>query len=230
MPHDDLIYKVNDICDVVSKFQKKNGPTERYASFDYCYSYFRHTSSQALMSDMEKSCLAIGFYLASWGMLRGSSFLLDKSVKYYEPLIQYIAKQDKNVWNVDVDKYDKENIEKICGIYKDIKKIIIENGNSDLTLVTKILLGVFGFVPAYDDNFCHSFRKIFGNKCGFRSLNANSLNCIKSFYEYNREDIDSLSNKLFLIEFATGGKTKVNYTKAKIIDMYGFTKGLTRSR
>ena len=80
-------YKQNDIKAVVLKFQCENSPTERYSSFDYCYNYFSQTSPDALLKNMEKSCLAIGFYLASWGMFRGSSFLLQKSVKYYEPLI-----------------------------------------------------------------------------------------------------------------------------------------------
>jgi hypothetical protein len=32
-------------------------------------------------------CLQLGFYLASWGMLRGSSTLLCKSTRHYEPVI-----------------------------------------------------------------------------------------------------------------------------------------------
>ncbi|EKM28037.1 hypothetical protein VCHENC02_6024, partial [Vibrio harveyi] len=39
------------------------------------------------MGDMEKSCLALGFYLASWGMFRGSSFMLEKSAKNFENLV-----------------------------------------------------------------------------------------------------------------------------------------------
>ncbi|MDA8246949.1 hypothetical protein [Acidithiobacillus sp.] len=221
-------YQKNDINNTVTQFQMANSPTDRYASFDYCYYYFRLSSPEVLLSDMEKSCLAIGFYLASWGMLRGSSFLLNKSARYYEPLIKYIAKLDRGIWDIDVDSYNVENIKKICEIYKDIQGIIIDNRNSHITLVTKIMLGVFGFVPAFDNYFGDTFRDIFKDECRFRSLNDNSLNCIHQFYEHNKDDIDTLSASIFVTNFSTGRKTNINYTKSKVIDMYGFTKGLPR--
>jgi len=93
-------YQQNDIGEMVMTFQIANNPTDRYASFDFCYHYFRRSSSRDLLHDMEKSCLVIGFYLASWGMLRGSSFLLNKSAKYYEPLIEYIANLDEEIWDI----------------------------------------------------------------------------------------------------------------------------------
>jgi hypothetical protein len=218
-------YQQNDIKDVIAKFQKSNNPKDRYASFDYCYRYFLTSSSDKLMADVERSCLAIGFYLASWGMLRGSSFLLNKSIKYYEPLVQYIATLDKKVWEIDVDNYNKENKEKIFDIYKQIKTIVIVNSNSHLKLITKIMLGVFGFIPAFDNYFGNAFRGIFID-CGFRSLNDKSLDCIQLFYEHNKVDIDDLAAKIFITDFVSGNKIGLRYPKAKIIDMYGFTKGL----
>ena len=62
----------------------------------------------------------------------------------------------------------------------------------------------------------------------FRRVNLKSLNYIKAFYEANKQIIDKLSLETFTNDFVTGEKTKVNYTKAKIIDMYGFTVGLDK--
>jgi len=219
-------YKQDDIKYAISKFQQKNNPTERYASFDYCYNYFRQSSSDDLLKNMEKSCLVIGFYLASWGMLRGSSFLLGKSAKHYEPIIEYLARLDAEIWEFDVDNYNNYNIDIICTTYREIQDIIIQNGNSPLTLVTKIMLGVFGFIPAFDQFFGNTFRDIFKNECGFRRLNKKSLNCIQQFYQDNKNDIDYFSSRIFTTDFIAGEKTNINYTKSKIIDMYGFTKGL----
>ena len=219
-------HKQNDINTIIDKFQNNNiSNTDRYTSFDYCYNYFRQPSKE-ILADMEKSCLVIGFYLASWGMLRGSSFLLNKSVKYYEPLVCYIAKTDKSVWDIDVDNYTDENIDKILKIYDDIKNDIIDGNNAHLTLVTKIMLGVFGIIPAFDSYFCKSFREIFNGECGFRAVNKESLKCINEFYNDNKEDIDKASSKIFVREFNNFEKTTFNYTKAKIIDMYGFTRSL----
>ena len=87
------------------------------------------------------------------------------------------------------------------------------------------MLGVFGFIPAFDNYFGNTFRGIF-NDCGFRSINYKSLDCIQQFYEHNKEDIDNLASQTFITDFKSGTKTNSQYTKAKIIDMYGFTKGL----
>lgn len=57
------------VIDFKNESQEKN---HRYTSFDYCYNYFHPTNNSK--QDIEKSCLVLGFYLASWGMFRGSSF------------------------------------------------------------------------------------------------------------------------------------------------------------
>ncbi len=218
-------YKQDDIECVISKYQQENNPTGRYASFDYCYNYFRQSSPDALLKNMEKSCLVIGFYLASWGMFRGSSFLLGNSARYYERLIEYIAKSDPKIWSIDIDSYNKDNIDILCDIYKEVQGIIIQKGKSHLTIVTKIMLGVFGIIPAFDTFFGNTFRDMFKNECGFRRVNNKSLKFIQQFYEHNKNDIDYFSSRIFTTDFITGKKTNINYTKAKLIDMYGITKG-----
>ncbi len=212
-----------DIETIVNKFKSQSNPDDRYTSFDYCYNYFRTTND--ITQDIEKSCLVLGFYLASWGMFRGSSFLLQKSVKHFEPTIRYISTLDKSVWEIDADNYDENNILTIIKIYNGIKTRLINKDNSDLTLITKILLGVFGFIPAFDNYFCNSFRAISGGQCGFRKVNVKSLSFIKTFYESNKTTIDRLSAETFTTDFMTGQKTTINYPRAKIIDMYGFTSG-----
>lgn len=199
---------------------------DRWLSYDYCYNYFYHTRGQNLVDELEKSCLVIGFYLASWGMLRGNSHLSQNSVALYKPLISYISKLDNSYWEIDVDSYNEKNIKKIIEVYHEIKKLVIPN-NTHLTVVTKILLGVFGMVPAFDENFCRCLREIYKGKKGggFRSLNKNSLQLIKDFYESNRYEIDSYYNNLFTTDFISGQKTNIVYSRAKIIDMYGFEIG-----
>ncbi|MFP4460510.1 MAG: hypothetical protein ACLFSQ_13095 [Candidatus Zixiibacteriota bacterium] len=89
--------------------------------------------------------------------------------------------------------------------------------------MTKILLGVFGFIPAFDNYFGNTFRAISGGQCGFRSVNEKSLSFIKEFYDSNKSTIDRLSDETYTTDFITGEKTNINYPRAKIIDMYGFT-------
>ena len=89
-----------------------------------------------------------------------------------------------------------------------------------------MLLGVFGFVPAYDRFFISSFSNVFKGRCGFSSFNKNSLECLRDFYDHNQSTIDNFSEGLRTIDFKTGRKTDISYPKSKIIDMYGFEKGL----
>jgi len=147
-------------------------PCARYASFDYCFNYFQEFKNKEEISNkknIQNSCLHLAFYLASWGMLRGSSFLLQKSIKFYEKLVEYISKKDIEFWKIDVDSYSEENIEKLLDCYNDIKKILSDDGKYKVsdTLITKIMLGVFGNVPAFDSYF--------KDGSGLKTLNKESL-------------------------------------------------------
>lgn len=51
---------------------------------------------------------------------------------------------------------------------------------------------------------------------------------IGSFDKSNKASINKLSRQIFTIDFLTGKKSKTNYSKAKIIDIYGFTVGITK--
>ena len=197
---------------------------ERYASFDYCYNFFQEFREQERIPEIaspiniQLSCLQLGFYLASWGMLRGSSFLLEKSLKVYEPLIRNIAQFDRRIWNIDVDRYNEVNIEILLSCRKMIIESLGEENKPSDTLVTKIMLGVFGNVPAFDDFFRKGFAThVFGKK---------SLALIHKFYDNNKLIIDS--TEIYTFDYITGAPTHRLYSKAKIIDMIGFIEGLKK--
>jgi len=197
-------------------------PLERYASFDYCSNYFQGFKDKkelAQKDNIQNSCLHLGFYLASWGMYRGSTFLLQKSVKIFEPLIKYIASDECDVWGIDVDEYTDENINKLitCGerIVEELK--IREKQKNTDTLVTKIMLGVFGNVPAFDSYFRS------GSKLG--TFNKFSLEEISSFYGKHSKTISDKATKIKTFEYHSGKASNRSYTKAKIIDMIFFIEG-----
>src|SRR6056297_3077055 len=132
-------------------------PESRLASFDYCYNYFQSfydnncVEKIASEENMYMSCLQLGFFLASWGMLRGSSFLLSKSVKHYENLITLISETKGKIWEIDVDNYTEENMELMLEFGSKIQKNLgSAEDNVTATLTTKIMLGIFGNVIALD--------------------------------------------------------------------------------
>jgi hypothetical protein len=201
---------------------KGRRPDERYASFDYCFNYFQSFRKDGKMKnlsssrDFELSCLHLGFYLASWGMLRGSSFLLEKSLKHYRPLIEGIAAFDPAIWEIDVEDYGRDSaIDLLFGCRDMIAESLGEKNRVSDTLVTKIMLGVFGNVPAFDTQFKKGF--------GVSTFGKKSLRKIFGFYQANRVAIDSY--KIHTFDFISGQETSVRYTHAKIIDMIGFVEG-----
>jgi hypothetical protein len=208
----------------VSAFVKNRGANHRYASYDYCYNHFHPTNRIIIKNDIEKSCLSLGFYLASWGMFRGSSFLLRKSVKHFEPLIEYISELDSEVWEIDAHNLNDKH-EQLIEVYKKICELFIPDKCAHLTLATKIMLGVFGSVPAYDRFFIDTFKEIFQDECGFTRFSKKSLLCINKFYLENKEPIEALTKNIATLSF-NGRGGGYNYTRSKVIDMYGFTKGL----
>lgn len=193
-------------------------PNERYASFDYCFNYFQSFREQGIVDELasskyiQESCLQLGFYLASWGMLRGSSFLLQKSVRFLTPLIKVIASANPTLWEIDAHCYTSTNIDLI----KDFKKtIVLTLGNGTDILVTKIMLGVFGNIPAFDNYFRKGL--------GVSTFGEAALKKISHFYNENRLIIEQ--HRRPTLDFATGQPTQRIYTRAKIIDMIFFVEG-----
>lgn len=214
------------IIKAINKYSFGKSPYHRYASFDYCYGYFNSFKNKKLISsekNIEMSCLHLVSYLASWGMYRGSSFLLrEKSIKYFEDLIRWISNSPREYWKIDVSNYDTKNISVLLEIYSSISGILNLSKNRAPILATKIMLGVFGNTPAYDENFRQTFSKYFNSKPGFTRYNEESLKAIKKFYNENNRLIDNLSLGNKLLNFITSKENEMLYTRAKIIDMIGF--------
>lgn len=157
------------------------GPRDRYASFDYCFNYFQSfreadaTARLATSEHLEMSCLQLGFYLASWGMLRGSTFLLRHSLAVYESVVRAVAQMGPAVWEIDAHCYTEENVAKLLECRKTIGAAFGNENRASDTLVTKVMLGVFGNVPAFDTFVCSTLGKVLGVRSfGKRSLRVNS--------------------------------------------------------
>lgn len=207
-----------DLDQAVARYLGARDANARYASFDYCFNHFQqHRSTAKSESDsvgMEASCLQLGFYLASWGMLRGSAELLQRSARHLIPLVSTIADAPKELWELDVDGYDADGLDLLLGAAADIRHALRPLQASD-TLVTKVMLGVFGCVPAFDTYFKKGF--------GVSTFSSGSLRLVGDFYRANAEKIDGLRPPT--LDFSSGRPTTRLYTRAKVVDMIFFIKG-----
>ena len=240
---------VEDINTCIYKYhtdpqnQTLDASRQRFASYDFCHSYFLR-NRESLSSKMEESCIYLWSFLGSWGMLRGSSVLLkENSPASLRKVVECIAKTPKEVLDIDVEQYEKKECRKqIIELYDSIKLALTKGSshfdckgnqitpfeNPSRTLVTKIMMGVFGIVPAFDTFFCDVFGSLYPGK-GFHSGNFSHdcLYAIYKFYLQNKQQLDSI--KIAVIDFDGEPIEGMYYKKAKLIDMYGFTKGVFKA-
>jgi hypothetical protein len=199
-------------------------PPTRYASFDYCFNHFQSHREQGRVaalaqgSGLELSCLQLGFYLASWGMYRGSTKLLGHSVKRLAPVVEVIADAPPLIWEADTHDYGDRVCEGLLN-FAELLRGALPKDSSD-TLVTKIMLGVFGCVPAFDTFF------VAGS--GLRRLNRRSLDELGRFYRAHQDVIER--KRIETLDFATGQPTARLHTRAKVIDMIYFIEGSHHTR
>lgn len=172
----------------------------RYKSWEHCYNAFKNYRKDE--SKTELLCLHLSCFLASWGMLRHSG-LMNYDYFVHKPFIKEISKAEYDeLYNDFCD---------IGDIFKAVKAIenSYPNGISLTdTLKTKILLGVFGCVPAYDRYFKDAVRKY---KACSSNFNERSVFQLYSFYNDNKDAFESLRK-----QFETEG---VLYPPMKLIDM-----------
>lgn len=120
--------------------------------------------------------LHLGFYLASHGMYRGSSFLLFNDCKVHIPAVEEILKEEYSDLR-DYDPFSDLDLEKLPdwlfendgglrAIYNEVKKNTnyprkTKNTNyvSDI-FITKVMLGTFGCIPAYDGFFIEGLKSV----------------------------------------------------------------------
>lgn len=131
----------------------KDGKHTRFRSWEHCYRGFQQNRSHADKTDF--LCLHLACYLASWGMLR-NSFLLDYDYLVHKPLVNELTTEKFTpLFNT---RQTMETVPLTLEASKVIAKAYSGNHPTE-TLISKILLGVFGAAPAYDKYFKDAARK-----------------------------------------------------------------------
>src|SRR5690349_5833317 len=78
-------------------------PHHRYRSWEHCYAFFTSKSREDLRADPHAAALHLGFYLASWGMYRGSSFLLSHTYTVHEGVMANLtAPRFAALWDAQI--------------------------------------------------------------------------------------------------------------------------------
>jgi hypothetical protein len=124
-------------------------------------------------------------------MYRGGTVLLQRSAKYLEPVIEVIAATPEEVWVVDANDYSLNASNLVLEVAEQLTQAFPERASD--TLATKIMLGVYGCVPAFDQNL----RK----GSGLAKFGHEALRRLGRFYEENAEIIER--NRVPTLDFAS---------------------------
>ncbi len=201
-------------------------PNHRYHSWEHCYLYFQKIRTSKAETDVDIATLHLAFYLASWGMYRGSSHLLQKNYRVHVPVVREILDDEfVDLWQLDFDTVSSESpkvnllfqlVEKLRKIYR-----TAEISPTD-TLITKVLLGTVGCIPAYDRFFMDGIKawqnlpKKFSPKFP-ATFGRNSYTGLIGFYHRHSSSLKAVQE--------TAARRGINYPVMKLIDMYFWNLG-----
>lgn len=198
--------------------QTMSDPHGRYLSWEHCYKAFLENRDANDEQAIDHLALHLAFYLASWGMYRGSSFLLQKDYKVHIPVVKIIQekKYDPLVGICAKDLCKEQNLalledigERICECYAAEGPAIDGkvNAASD-TLITKILLGTLGCVPAYDRYYKESVKKY---HISSGKYNSDSVYRVAKFYCDHEDEFERLRLEM--------SERRIEYPPMKLMDM-----------
>lgn len=202
----------------------KNIPNGRERSWEHCHTAFMGARGATLDEDViDTLCLHLSFYLASWGMYRGSSFLLQRDYKIHTGIIKILYnKKFDCLWELNINKELYKNIDIIGDLIADIRNyyepirssVCSELGKTkpqmpvSYTLISKVILGTMACVPAFDRLFIDGIKTV----CGFTG--AFSMGNIKSLWKYYADNSELFEP--WRKEISNNG---IQYTPMKVLDM-----------
>ena len=209
-------------------YDLRSDENARYLSWEHCYKLFQNAKNKKSLNqdDIDYLSLNLAFYLASWGMLRGSSFLLQKDYKVHIDVIKELYKSIyNNLWGIDYKDLEKQQnidiliflVDRLKTIYRK-KRINVKEVTTDISdiLITKVLLGTMGCIPAYDEYFKKGVGK---NNITIQRFGKSSILGLVKYYKLNNKELEMLRKKV-------SKERNLEYPQMKILDMIFFQLGM----
>lgn len=210
---------------VIRRFLQDEGndPLKRGLSWNYCYNFFQNNRPNKPIEPDDLACLHLGFYLASWGMYRGSGGLLKKNFNIYREIIRILfAEEFATLWEIGEDNNwlaannQQQEVTNLFTLKQRLEAFFQQNQINNTTwdtLITKLLLGTMGCAPAYDTYFTNGLRN-----CNIRplSFSQNSFANILNWCREHQNEINDVRQEIEEVQ---------QYPLMKIVDMYFWRVG-----
>ena len=200
----------------------------RLKAWEFLYEYIWDESRDHwadLISDdqIDTTALHIGFYLANWGMFRGSSGLLQNSNL---DLMKALARslftgQGPELLELSMSDFTTGasnltyNQKLLDDVFNSLEKLATNVSWTD-TLKTKILMGVWGECPALDRFYIAACRDLFPRLPHITAASGKGLTALAD--EVQKMNIRPLAFKT--------GRLRLPYPTARVMDMAMFQYGL----
>ena len=207
----------------IEAFFAKAGEHGRYRSWDHCYGYFQRNPPEAIAADRDLAALQLGSYLASWGMFRPKGFIFDYTYTIHREVIDVFVDRrfaDLRQREFGAEANDLELVPLIQAAATAIRDAYRQFGGATDTLVTKVLLGTFGCLPAFDRFFNRGWEDA-GFKPKTPTLKAWFF---QQVFDFCRENLVELREEQAQVERGVYG-VGMRYPLMKLVDMYFFQTG-----
>ena len=221
---------IDELIDAAQTFYEDARANEngRSRSWEHCYRVFRDARTDP-SPDCDYLSLHLAFYLASWGMYRGSSFLLQKDYKVLVPIVEKILKPEYDcLFGVACvglrDPKVQERLKELCDdiaehfdpIREEVAGRKVASSVSPV-LITKILMGTLGCVPAYDRFFIDGIKKY---KVTTQEYSPKSVLKLVDFYEEHNDRLEEARRGMRVGDLI--------YPQMKLLDMGFWQVGFER--
>lgn len=233
----------NDVLEAARKMYiniKERGKYSGELSWERCYLSFHRLQSAAKASEplKDEACLSLAVYLASYGMYRGSSFVSQCDASIHRPIVEMLAAKEcrelalaaqKGFLGTADRKYLWELEKRISTHYGEVREKVLSwslTGGAragrptspiSRVLVSKILLGALGCVPAYDTRFCESAKR-FASRVP-RSLSESSLVKLYEAFSGVQGDLKRACCEMPFLDTRDKESSNLTYPPVKVIDM-----------
>jgi hypothetical protein len=198
--------------------ESQAGENGRYLSWEHCYSHFaQHRGYDPDEGTIDLLCLHLAFYLASWGMYRGSSFLLQRDYRIHrEAVLELVKTKYASLWGASCETLvNPKSLDLLQELAERVERIYVArrasvDGRTSVStiLLTKILLGTIGCVPAYDRFFMAGVGE---TKVASGQFGKKSILSLARYYLQNKDMFERCR-----LDITSRGQ---DYPPMKLIDM-----------
>jgi len=227
-----MILPLKSLEDFYDKLVNHNN--DRFRSFEHCFLFFNGLSSNLNNEDAERAMLHLGFYLASWGMYRGSSFLLQKDYMIYEPIVLKLLNSKYSILKELDEVLVEDNLNELSmlafSLHEDLQGLFeiertsyynfikVDHPQQSISsvLTTKVMMGTLGCIPAYDRYFKSGIKVFNQTNDANKLIQTFSKNSIMKIYKFLLEN----KSELLGIQKSIKKRTNVKYPFLKLIDSY----------